>query len=427
MSQGTCTSAGIPVTLNVTGSAGKTWTVKLKPAPGKGPDVVVGTGTGNSSFNYTIPLSATNGAPDFTGAGLWVFWNDDMFCPKDYFTGPANCCISSVTASNDGSKCQGQTVTLSAIASNINGSVSYNWTGPAGFTASGQSVTTTVAGTYTVKIADVYGCQATATTTVVINPLPSANPTSNNEVCDGQQFNLKANPTGGTPGYTFVWAGPNFNSTVQNPNVTSIYDSSNGTYVVTVTDSKGCKAIGQIGLKTKPLPVITIAANSPCAGSAINLTASATFVNHPSSTVSSYAWTGPNGFTSSVQNPTIASGDPATNNGPYTVVVTSNFGCTKSATVTVTVKPNPVATINTNVGTNPVCVNTNITFSAADAGAGATYTWEFGAGATPATASGIGPHNVTYSTCSTRDIKLMVTLNGCITTTTKTVDRKSVV
>ncbi|MDI9256668.1 GEVED domain-containing protein [Flavobacterium sedimenticola] len=55
----------------------------------------------------------------------------------------------------------------------------------------------------------------------------------------------------------------------------------------------------------------------------------------------SYAWTGP-GFTSAVQNPSIANATPA-NSGAYTLQITNPNGCKSSATVNATVYPTPTA------------------------------------------------------------------------------------
>lgn len=105
-----------------------------------------------------------------------------------------------------------------------------------------------------------------------------------------------------------------------------------GTY--TVAGSSMCQLanytypmIGSVVVTENPLPVAIAGSNAPiCFGSALNLTSSGGV---------SYSWTGPNGFTSTVQNPTIPN---FTSNaaGLYTVTVTAN-GCSSSATTDVTV------------------------------------------------------------------------------------------
>jgi len=60
------------------------------------------------------------------------------------------------------------------------------------------------------------------------------------------------------------------------------------------------------------------------------------------------------------------------------------------------------------------CLNAASSFTATDAGIGATYAWNFGSGSSPATATGLGPHAVTYSSNGTKTIGLTVTLAGCV-------------
>ncbi|MFA8299243.1 MAG: GEVED domain-containing protein [Hyphomicrobiales bacterium] len=60
------------------------------------------------------------------------------------------------------------------------------------------------------------------------------------------------------------------------------------------------------------------------------------------------------------------------------------------------------------VDKNFVSLNEEIVFTNESTGDIDTYEWDFGAGATPATATGIGPHNVSYSTAGTKTPKLTV-------------------
>lgn len=65
-----------------------------------------------------------------------------------------------------------------------------------------------------------------------------------------------------------------------------------------------------------------------------------------------------------------------------------------------------VAAANFNTS-SPKCVNNQVTFT--DASSLATsWNWNFGAGATPATATGAGPHNVTYSSAGTKSVTLSI-------------------
>jgi hypothetical protein len=54
-----------------------------------------------------------------------------------------------------------------------------------------------------------------------------------------------------------------------------------------------------------------------------------------------YSWSGPGGFTSALQSPTISNATVSAS-GTYTLNVTNGNGCTASAQTTVTVNPKPI-------------------------------------------------------------------------------------
>ena len=83
----------------------------------------------------------------------------------------------------------------------------------------------------------------------------------------------------------------------------------------------------------------------------------------------SYSWKGPDNFTSTSATPSILVADKTKHEGTYTVIVTSDKGCTATATTSVVVNtnPNPVATTN-----GKVCLGADIKLSVT---AGSTYLW----------------------------------------------------
>ena len=113
----------------------------------------------------------------------------------------------------------------------------------------------------------------------------------------------------------------------------------NTSYIVTVRSiSTGCTASG-LPNTVNPVPPIpatpTASGNNVCFGGTINLTT-------PTVTGASYAWTGPNGFTSGIQNPVITNATTAMS-GTYSVVIRITTDCPSLAgTTTVTVNPLPV-------------------------------------------------------------------------------------
>lgn len=113
---------------------------------------------------------------------------------------------------------------------------------------------------------------------------------------------------------------------------------------------------------------------SACQGSTINLTATG-----PAG--ASYVWTGPNGFTSSLQNPTITNATAAAT-GTYTVTATLPTGVcpgvasTNSAATSLMVNPNPPTPTLATTATI-ICLGTSATLGSSVVGAIAplTYTW----------------------------------------------------
>lgn len=93
--------------------------------------------------------------------------------------------------------------------------------------------------------------------------LPSqsvATASSNSPVCEGGNVNLQE--TGGDA-VSWSWSGPNsFNSTVQNPSISSVTSSNAGSYTVTITDGDGCTHVSNS---------VDVVVNSPVnAGTAVS-------------------------------------------------------------------------------------------------------------------------------------------------------------
>lgn len=142
---------------------------------------------------------------------------------------------------------------------------------------------------------------------------------TNSPICTGSTLTLSASASGAT---SYSWTGPNgFISSQQNPSIPSATGAATGTYTVAIN---GCVS-ASIAV-TVSLPP-TAGSNSPlCQGATLNLTSS-------NSSYTSWSWTGPSGFTASVQNPSLS---PAVA-GTYSVTVTDVYGCVSSTAVVVTV------------------------------------------------------------------------------------------
>ena len=126
-----------------------------------------------------------------------------------------------------------------------------------------------------------------------------------------------------------------FSSALQNPAIPAAAVANSGTYYVTVTKGS-CTSTDSVAALVKPLPVVTAGSNSPVcsgAGNTISLTAT------PAATAETFGWSGPNGFTSPLQDPSIAA-PVVLDSGIYKVVTTLN-GCSDSATENVLVNGTP--------------------------------------------------------------------------------------
>jgi hypothetical protein len=139
-----------------------------------------------------------------------------------------------------------------------------------------------------------------------------------------------------------------------NATTQSITVSTTGNYSVTVTNANNCSATSAAtGVTVNALPTATASNNGPVvSGNSLTLTASGG---------TSYSWSGPNSFTSTLQSPSITTASTL-NAGTYTVAVTNAGNCTAIATTNVVVSTVAGAALNFD-GTNDyvdVATNTNI-------------------------------------------------------------------
>jgi gliding motility-associated-like protein len=309
---------------------------------------------------------------------------------------------SSPTASNNSAVCEGTNLNLTA--SSIAGA-SYSWTGPNGFTSSNQNpvisnVGLTNAGTYNVT-ATVNGCTSPlASTVAVVNPLPSAPlVSSNGPLCNGNTISLFA---GSIAGASYSWTGPNgFSSSSQNPTISNAGTNASGTYSVRATVNGCTGPTSATSVIVNPIPPApTVSSNGPvCEGSILTLIAS-------SIAGANYSWAGPNGFSSSLQNPSISSSTVSAS-GSYSVNATVN-GCTSTASnVVATVKPVPAAPI---VSSNsPLCEGSTLSLTASTI-AGATYAW---GGPNGFVSSSQNPTITNVSALHTGVYSVNANVNGC--------------
>jgi hypothetical protein len=192
-----------------------------------------------------------------------------------------------------------------------------------------------------------------------------------------------------------------------------IFDVGVSTITWTVTDACGNISTCTTTVTINPLPVPVATSNSPvCVGGALNL------FGAPDG-MSSYSWTGPNGFTSNVQNPVIDSAT-ALAAGTYTLTVTNSNGCTASTTVDVVINPLPEPSITPSQ--DPVCANTGtVTYTTPQVGCN-TYSWTISAGGTIIGSSTGNSIEVVWTTAGPKTVTVTETMcgvGGCSKTVSK--------
>jgi hypothetical protein len=198
----------------------------------------------------------------------------------------------------------------------------------------------------TLRVTDSDGASSTATLVVNVTPTPTptitpGGPTTfcaggsvtlTSSGASGNQWYLDGNPIGAATNQTYV-------------------ASLSGSYTVIVT-ANGCASAASAAtvVTVNPTPAAPTASNNGPYLIGMPITLSTPTVGG-----AAYAWTGPNGFTSSAQNPVIASAILA-NAGVYSVTVTVT--CT-SAAGTTTVLVSPRSDLNADAHSDIVLQNTN--------------------------------------------------------------------
>jgi hypothetical protein len=290
---------------------------------------------------------------------------------------------------------------------------SYLWS--TGSTSAGITVSSSGTQTYSVTASNVYGCQATASTTVTSQPRPTPNLGPDQTVCPGSSvtfnagggyssylwstFNTTQTLAVTTPGtyrvtvtaangctgsdtvqlFNYGFVAPNLGPDINvcQPNAAlnagsgystyqwstgaitqTITVNASGTYSVTVTDVNGCSGIDAINVSFNSIVMTLGPDQTVCQPQTVVL-------NPQLAGNFTYSWsTGATTATLTLSNP-----------GSYNVrlAATNTFGCIARDTVLVTILPTPSINLG---GDTIICADTTMTL---DAGSGFTsYAWNTG-------------------------------------------------
>lgn len=401
--------------------------------PGVYPNTQTITVSPTVTTTYTLTLGASACAPAGTTVVKTVTVTNTL--------NPAN-----ITAPNP--ICMGSNITLSSLTQGG----TYSWSGPAGASASTQTLgvnnwSTANNGIYTLTINYGPGC-ATAPATINLSgtPTPTVNISAapSLTVCAGQSLTLTASGgTGSNPSY--VWSWPlgqsitlqqcisvpfvglqctNFPGLI--PGVGSwgpkavLTPNQSGQYCVSYENAAGCignKCVNVVVQPAAPAMTVTPSAATVCPGQSTTLTVSGG---------STYTWS-PAASLSSANSATVTATPTITT--IYTVSTSACGGSTSTQTVQITVNGTPPS-IGTISGTTSICPNaTGITYSVNNI-ASTNYTWSVPAGAsitsTPTNSNAItvnfgasaGTVSVTAAgTCGTATAAITVTLNPALNLT----------
>ena len=258
-------------------------------------------GNGGNTFSWTgSNFTATTQNISNLAAGQYTLTvKDSKMCSATKSVTVADS-SSNVVISNPtiaAIKCNGGSDgSITASATGGTGTLTYNWTGPAGFNFTAQTIDGLRAGTYNLSVSDAGGCFKSASYVISEPTAITMTPSVTNIKCKGDLTGAIAlNAVGGTGTLTFVWTGTT--ATTQN-----IANLKAGAYSVTLTDANLCTK-NQSFTITEPTDSLKVLSASvakiSCFGGsngAVSITVGGGAQPYQ------FAWAGPSGFNSTAQN-----------------------------------------------------------------------------------------------------------------------------
>lgn len=311
-----------------------------------------------------------------------------------------------VTATGGNINCLSPTTTL--LGSSSTPSVTYTWTGP-GINPGNQFLpnpTVDQPGVYQLTVRNpANGCTSVTSVTVLgdITP-PSASAVGGTINCGQVNITIDGGTNVANPGW--FWTGPGINAgnqTVENPNV-----NVGGTYNVTVTNPlNGCTNTATATVDVNnTIPTASAGANQTltCTTPSLSLQGSGDASGQPIS----FAWTGPNSFTSVVAQPSVNEA------GTYILTVVNTLNnCSQNDTVVVTadqVLPMALAGADSTI----TCAEPSVTLVGGSSSFGADFTATWSGPGINAGNSTL--YNPTVDQQGSYTLLITNTVNGCTAT-----------
>lgn len=370
-------------------------------------DVTYGGGNGGFGFSWSGPNGFTSSGADLQGlvAGTYQLTLTDMngctLTQSYVLTAPSPVSVLlDPSAFNGGYQvsCHGASNgSISAIVSGGAGGFQVQWTGPNGYSASGQGISNLIAGTYCALVTDGNGCSNTQCITLTEPQALSATTLATDASCGQLNGAIDLSVTGGSTPYTYAWSN---GSGAQDLNGLSA-----GSFSVTVTDANGCSIGSEADVLATPAALGSgIAGHVLCNGGAdgaIDVTMS--------------AGTAP--FTFAWSNGSSQEDIAGLTGGNYSVLVTDANGCAWNSAWTIT--ESPAIVIDASVSSYPNGYEVSgfqgsdgsILITATGGTEPYTYLWSNGSTGTSITGIPAGSYTVTVTDA-----------NGCSTTRTLTLE-----
>ncbi len=201
-----------------------------------------------------------------------------------------------------------------------------------------QTLETSTAGEYWVKVTNVNGCSDTDTVNLTVNALPVVDLGPDQEICDGESVTFDAGSFD-----SYLWNDASTNQTLDATDA--------GDYWVKITDANGCTDSDSVVLVVNALPVVDLGPDQEiCDGESVTFDAGS---------FDSYLWN------DASSNQTL----DATDAGDYWVKIIDANGCTDSDSVVLVVNALPVVDLGPD---QEFCEGGSVTF---DAGSFDSYLW----------------------------------------------------
>lgn len=299
---------------------------------------------------------------------------------------------------------------LNGFGTDFGPEVTYLWTTQDGNIVSGETTLFPVIdqpGEYTLTVIDGASCCINAATVEVPENFVYPDAVANVEgilSCNNEEVTVNATGSSGGANdndFAYQWYGPNGNDIAQGYELEGITES--GEYTLQVVDfTTGCSSFATVDIPfdtISPTVEPEIAANSEAILGCVN---NQVTIDGNGSNGVSYAWEGPDDFTSSASSPTVTVG------GEYLVTVTAANGCTDVSNIEIPTDTLPPSVSATGGLIN--CFNPMIPISASSEDDGVSFTWS---------GSGISGDGEELEVSAADTYTVVATgMNGCTSSTT---------